>query len=77
MIEFDALFKIGYGLYVITSKEGESHNGLIVNTVMQVTNTPNRVAVAVNKTNYSHDIIKNSGIMNVNVLNTTAPFSVF
>lgn len=76
-VDTNALFKIGYGLYVITSKEEDKHNGLIVNTVMQVTNTPNRVAVAVNKTNYSHDIIKNSGIMNVNVLNTKAPFSVF
>jgi len=72
-----ALFKIGYGLYVVTSNNGVKDNGLIVNTVVQLTSAPNRVAVAVNKANYSHDIIKNSGKMNVNCLSTEAPFSVF
>ncbi len=72
-----ALFNIGYGLYVVTSNDGKKDNGLIVNTVTQVTNTPNRVAVCINKENYSHHIIKNTGIMNVNCLSTQAPFSVF
>lgn len=72
-----ALFNIGYGLYVVTSNDGERDNGLIVNTVTQVTNTPNRVAVTVNKANYSHHVIKNTGKMNVNCLSTEAPFSVF
>ena len=72
-----ALFKIGYGLYVVTCHDGTKDNGLIVNTVMQVTNTPNRVAVAINKQNYSHDVIKNTGILNVNVLSEEAPFSTF
>ncbi len=72
-----ALFSIGYGLYVVTSNDGNRDNGLIVNTVMQITNTPNRVAVTINKQNYSHDIIKNTGIMNVNCLSVEAPFSVF
>ena len=76
-IDATALFKIGYGLYVVTCRDGEKDNGLIVNTVMQVTNTPNRVAVAINKQNYSHDIIKKTGIMNVNVLSEEAPFSTF
>lgn len=76
-IDNTALFKIGYGLYVVTSKQGEKDNGLIVNAIMQVTNTPNRVAVAINKLNYSHDIIKNTGVMNVNCIDTTAPFSLF
>ena len=49
-----ALFKIGYGLYVVTTREGEKDNGLIVNTVMQLTDNPVQVAVTVNKSNYSH-----------------------
>ncbi len=75
--DLSALFNIGYGLYVVTSNDGKKDNGLIVNTVSQVTNTPNRVAVAINKDNYSHHVIKQTGIMNVNCLDTTAPFSVF
>ena len=72
-----ALFKIGYGLYVVTSNDGKKDNGLIVNTVTQLTDTPERVAVTINKQNYSHDIIKETGILNVNCLSTDAPFSVF
>lgn len=76
-IDSTALFNLGYGLYVVTSNDGNKDNGLIVNTVMQVTNTPTRIAVAINKQNYSHDVIKASGIMNVNCLSVDAPFSVF
>ena len=72
-----ALFNIGYGLYVVTSNDGEKDNGLIVNTVTQVTDSPNRVAVTINKVNYSHHVILKSGRMNVNCLNTKAPFEVF
>ena len=72
-----ALFKIGYGLYVVTSRDGDKDNGLIVNTVSQLTDTPLRVAVNINKANYSHDLIKKTGVLNVNCLNTEAPFSVF
>ena len=75
--DLTALFKIGYGLYVVTSNDGKKDNGLIVNTVTQVTNTPNRIAVTINKENYSHHIIKQTGIMNVNCLSVDAPFSVF
>ncbi len=75
--DLTALFNIGYGLYVVTSNDGTKDNGLIVNTVSQVTNTPNRVAVTINKQNYSHHVIKQTGIMNVNCLDTSAPFSVF
>ena len=75
--DLSALFNIGYGLYVVTSNDGNRDNGLIVNTVSQVTNTPNRVAVTINKANYSHHIIKQTGVMNVNCLDTSAPFSVF
>ena len=72
-----ALFNIGYGLYVVTSNDGKKDNGLIVNTVTQVTNMPNRIAVTINKENYSHHVIKMSGKMNVNCLTVEAPFKVF
>ena len=75
--DLTALFNIGYGLYVVTSNDGKKDNGLIVNTVTQVTNTPNRVAVTINKENYSHHVIKQTGVMNVNCLDTSAPFSIF
>ena len=75
--DMSALFNIGYGLYVITSNDGKKDNGLIVNTVTQVTNTPNRLAVTINKENYSHHVIKQTGKMNINCLSTDAPFSVF
>ena len=75
--DLNALFNIGYGLYVVTSNDGKKDNGLIVNTVSQVTNTPNQIAVTINKENYSHHIINQTGIMNVNCLSVDAPFSVF
>ena len=75
--DMTALFNIGYGLYVVTSNDGKKDNGLIVNTVTQVTNSPNRIAVCINKQNYSHHVIKQTGMMNVNCLSVEAPFSVF
>lgn len=72
--DLSALFNIGYGLYVITSRIDEKDNGIIVNTVAQVTNTPNRIAVTINKDSYSHHIIKQTGIMNINCLTEDAPF---
>ena len=75
--DLTALFRIGYGLYVVTSNDGKKDNGLIVNTVIQLTDTPNRVAVNINKANYSHHVIKQTGMLNVNCLSTEASFSVF
>lgn len=75
--DLSALFNIGYGLYVVTSNDGERDNGLILNSVTQVTNSPNRIAVTINKDSYSHHIIKRTGIMNLNCLTTEAPFKVF
>ena len=75
--DLTALQNIGYGLYVVTSNDGTKDNGLIVNTVSQVTDSPNRIAVTINKQNYSHHVIKQTGILNVNCLDTTAPFDVF
>ncbi|MBQ3490935.1 MAG: flavin reductase, partial [Oscillospiraceae bacterium] len=72
-----ALFHIGYGLYVVTTNDGKKDNGLIVNTVTQVTSTPNRVAVTVNKQNYSCQVIEKTGLLNISTLSQDAPFSVF
>ena len=75
--DLTALFNIGYGLYVVTTNDGIRDNGLIVNTVSQVTNTPNRIAVTINKQNYSFHTIQKTGVLNVNCLDVSAPFSLF
>ena len=75
--DMKALFNIGYGLYVITSNDGQKDNGLIVNTVSQLTSDPQRIGVCINKANYSHHVIRQTGIMNVNCLDVSAPFQVF
>ncbi len=73
----DAMHKITYGLYILTAKEGDKDNGCIVNTVCQVTSTPNRIAVAVNKENYTHDMIKRTGMFNVSVLTENSKFDTY
>ncbi len=75
--DLSALFRIGYGLYVVTSNDGKHDNGLIVNSVTQVSDNPSRIAVNISKENYSYHVIKRTGIMNVNCLSTEAPFKVF
>ena len=75
--DLTALFNIGYGLYVVTSNDGKKDNGCIVNTVSQLTSQPNRIAVCINKQNYTHHVVKSTGIMNVNCLSVEAPFKVF
>lgn len=76
-IESSALFKIEYGLYVLTTSDGKKDNGCIVDAVMQVTSTPARVAVAVNKDNYSHELIVKTGKFNLNCICKSAPFELF
>ncbi len=76
-IDPTALFNIGYGLYVVTSNDGQKDNGLIVNTVTQVTNTPNRVSVTISKLNYSCDVIAKTGKLNISTLTQETPFAVF
>ena len=77
MIDSTALFNIGYGLYVVTTNDGKKDNGCIVNTVTQLTSSPERVAVTINKANYTHDTVKEMGVLNVNCLSVDAPFKVF
>lgn len=72
-----AMYKIGYGLYVLTARDGAKDNGCIVNTVIQVTSSPNRIAVTVNKQNLTHDMIMSTAKVAVSVLTQQAPFSVY
>lgn len=75
-INNDSMFKLSYGLFVIIAK-GEKDCGCIINTVQQITQEPLKITVAVNKENYTHDIIKKSGIFNISVLTEKAPFEIF
>ncbi len=75
--EANALFKLSYGLFVLTAKNGEKDNGCIINTVMQITDIPKRIIVSVNKQNYTHDMILKSGEFNVSILSTDVPFEIF
>lgn len=72
-----AMFKLSYGLFVLTAKEGTKDNGCIINTAIQITTSPNRVIIAVNKANYTHDMIMNTREFNVSVLSEEVPFAVF
>lgn len=76
-IEANALFNIGYGLYAVTYNDGIRNNGLIVNTVVQLTSSPLKIAVTINKQNYSHDVILSTKKMNVNCLTIDTPFEIF
>ncbi len=76
-MDTNALFKVSYGLYVLIAREKSFDNGCIINTFSQITNTPNRVAVVVNKTNKTADMIRKTGIFNVSILSETATFDVF
>ncbi|MBE5759119.1 MAG: rubrerythrin [Clostridiales bacterium] len=69
--------KISYGLYILSAREGEKDNACVINTLVQVTETPKRIAVTVNKQNYTHDMILRTGKFNVSILSEKAPFSVF
>lgn len=72
-----AMFKITYGLFVLTAKNGSFLNGCITNTLQQVTISPNRVSVTVDKSNYTHYMISQSGEFNVSIIDETADFSLF
>lgn len=77
MVEPNALFKLSYGLFVLTAKDGGKDNGCIINTVTQLTDTPKRITIAVNKANYTHDMIQKTGVFNVSVLSEDVPFKIF
>ncbi|MGN0342898.1 MAG: flavin reductase [Roseburia sp.] len=72
-----AMYQLSYGLFVLTAKQGDKDNGCIVNTVSQVTTEPNRIIVAVNKNNLTHDMIRDTGVFNVSILSEEAKFATF
>ncbi|MCU6762837.1 Anaerobic nitric oxide reductase flavorubredoxin [uncultured Roseburia sp.] len=76
-VDPNALFKLSYGLFVLSAKDGEKDNGCIINTVTQLTDTPKRLTIAVNKQNLTHDMILKTGMFNVSVLTEDVPFKVF
>lgn len=77
MIEKTAMYSISYGLYMLTTTDGEKQNGCIVNTVSMITDNPKRIVVFVNKGNYSEQLLKKTGIFNVSVLSESVPFETF
>ena len=77
MIEKTAMYKISYGLFVLTTTDGEKQNGCIVNTVSMLTDNPKRIVVFVNKANYSEELLRKTGVFNVSVLTESAPFEVY
>ncbi len=77
MMDNNAMQKLSYGLFVVTAREGEKDNGCITNTVSQVTINPNRITLAVDKSNYTHDMIVRTGEFNVSILSEDASFDTF
>lgn len=76
-IDNSAFFKLSYGLFVLSANENGKDNGCIINTVMQVTDTPKKIIFTVNKQTHTHDMILNTKLANVSILSVKAPFSVF
>lgn len=76
-MDTNALYKLSYGLFVVTANEGEKDNGCITNTIIQVTNDPLRISVTINKNNYTCGMIQRTGKFNVSVLSEQASFDTF
>lgn len=72
-----AIQKFSYGLFVLTAKAGDKDNGCIINTAAQLTSSPNRINIAVNKANFTHDMILSTGVFNISVLAEDASFDTF
>ena len=77
MIDQGAVFKLSYGLFVLTAKDGEKDNGCIINTAIQITSNPLRISIAAIQANFTHDMILKTGEFNVSVLAESAPFATF
>lgn len=73
----NAMHNLTYGLFVLTAEEDSKHNGCIINTVTQVTSQPNRITIAVNKSNFTHDMISRTGKFSVSVIGENADFELF
>ena len=77
LVDNEAMFKLSYGLYIVTTKNNNKDNGCIVNTVTQIAEKPNRIAVSVHNANFTRDTILKTGEFNVSVLTQSVPFSIF
>ena len=77
VVDNSAVFKLSYGLFVLTARENGKDNGCIINTAGLLTDNPKRIQIAVNKANFTHDMIKRTGVFNVSVLNKDAGFAMF
>ena len=77
LVDPNAMFKLSYGLYMLSAEDANGHNGCIINTAVQLTDTPKRITIAVNKANHTHDMILKTGKFNLSVLSTSAPFALF
>ena len=73
----EAMFKLSYGLFVVTAKDGDKDNGCIINTAIQAASEPNQLSIAVNKANLTHDMIKKTGVFTVSILSQKASFDTF
>ncbi len=76
-MDHKAMFKIEYGLYVLTSQENGRDNGCIINVAALVSETPERIVIAVNKDSFTHDMVFNTGIFTISILTMEAPFETF
>ena len=76
-VDNNAMFKLSYGLFVLTAREGDKDNGCIINTAAQLTDSPKRIQIAVNKANHTHEMIQRTGVFNVTVLTESVPFKIF
>lgn len=72
-----AIYNLTYGLFVLTARSGEKDNGCIINTAGQVTSSPNRISITVNKDNLTHDMVMESGKFNISILSEKASFDIF
>ena len=72
-----AMYHLTYGLFVLTARLGEKDNGCIINTAGQLTSTPNRISIAVNKDNFTQEMVKKSGKFNLSILSEQASFEIF
>ena len=77
VIDTSAMFKLSYGLFVLTARDGDKDNGCIINTATQLTQDPLQISITVNKSNLTHDMILKTGLFSLSVLSTSTPFSIF
>ena len=72
-----AMYKLSYGLFVLTAKDGDKDNGCITNTAIQAASDPNQISICVNKANFTHDMIMKTGEFTVSIISQKADFSLF